>query len=146
MLWPSTSPILHVSVLFVISATIWYLLLIPSASASARMSSTKSYPLSASYWPESKMIEVYDVNNNRLCTIPIAFLEASGDLNWHFVSNCVRACVEDDGLLLLDDNAEGISVDLESPVVGGRYFYRRQGKILAFHYDISDPAIAKELF
>lgn len=78
------------------------------------------------------MIQIYDVNNNRLCTIPIAFLQASKDLDWHFVSYCIRACVETEGILVSSANAEGTAVDFDSPVVPGKYFFHRQGELVYF--------------
>lgn len=92
----------------------------------------RSYPLAAGCWPGSDMIQIYDINNNRLCTIPIAFLQASDDLNWHFVSDCIRACVESEGILVSGDNAEGTAVDFESAVVPGKYFFQRQGELIRF--------------
>jgi len=59
----------------------------------------KTYPLSAGDWTENGFMEICDCDNNRLCTIPLAFLQESDELNWPFVFHCIHACTESEGNL-----------------------------------------------
>lgn len=94
------------------------------------MSSTKYYPLAAGLWPGTEVVEVYDVNNTRICTIPINFLQESGDRTWLFAFYCIRACVDHDGTLVHDDDVHNTAIDPASAVVPGRYLFLRQGDFL----------------
>ena len=94
------------------------------------MSSIKYYPLAAGLWPGTEVIEVYDVNNTRICTIPINFLQESGDRTWLFAFYCIRACVDHAGTLVHDDDVHNTAIDPTSAVVPGRYLFLRQGDFL----------------
>jgi hypothetical protein len=93
------------------------------------MATHKTYPLTAGNWAEGGLVQVYDVNYIRLCTIPVKFMQATGDLSWHFVLYCVRACVESQGKLVYSSDTEDVNIDVDegSSVVPGRYIYQRRG-------------------
>jgi len=87
----------------------------------------RRYPLSMRIWPGTEAVQIYDINNRRLCSIPLESLKASGQLNWSYVFHCIEACVESPGKLLRE--GEDTELDVGSPVIAGKYYFLKRGAV-----------------
>ena len=88
--------------------------------------SSQRYPLSSSFWRSSGNIVVHDVQGQVVATIPMGFLEASGDTNWQFVYKVVSDSIEDVGFLV---TPSGALIRMEDKVVAGNYIFTRTGQL-----------------
>ena len=86
--------------------------------------STVQYTLAQEWWLEDGSVDIYDVKNNPIATVPIGFLEETADRNWRFIYEAISDCIENSGRLR---NGDGVAVSDEDPAIPGRYTFFRTG-------------------
>lgn len=90
---------------------------------------TVQYTLAQEWWLQEGSVDVYDVKDNPIATIPIGFLEESGDGNWRFIYEAISDCIENSGWLRTSD---GLAVSDDSPTIAGRYTFIRSGTFRSY--------------
>ncbi|CAD6582304.1 MAG: hypothetical protein CYPHOPRED_001889 [Cyphobasidiales sp. Tagirdzhanova-0007] len=69
--------------------------------------------------------DVYDTLDNEIATIPIGFLDGSGERSWRFVLEIIEDCITNAGHLRQDASKDIVSEHSSLPVIAGRYTFIR---------------------
>ena len=72
--------------------------------------------------------DVYDTLDNEIATIPIGFLDGSGERSWRFVLEIIEDCITNAGHLRQDASKDIVSEHSSLPVIAGRYTFIRMGR------------------
>ena len=85
----------------------------------------RTYPISTGYWVEEGALTVRDTDGGFVASIPIGFMDGSGDRNWTFVEKVLKDCLSCPGTLR---TAAGDAVDINITPMPGEYCFVRSGK------------------
>ncbi|CAD6582183.1 MAG: hypothetical protein CYPHOPRED_001862 [Cyphobasidiales sp. Tagirdzhanova-0007] len=82
----------------------------------------RTYPISTGYWVEEGALTVRDTDGGFVASIPIGFMDGSGDRNWTFVEKVLKDCLSCPGTLR---TAAGDAVDINITPMPGEYCFVR---------------------
>ena len=91
----------------------------------AELEIRQTYPLSTSFWTQEGALNVEDVEGNFVLSIPVGFMNESGDRNWRFVDEVIRDCVKSTGSIC---TATGQPVDSSDIPLPGNYIFICTGR------------------